>query len=541
MHGLEIPRGCFMATKQSRNRKTSISTKVLLMALAPMGVLFIAYFFLLRPAIGNAILNSKKDGVRQIVESAISILATEDARVAGGKATKEEAQARAKEILQGLRYDGTNYVWIQAPGSLIVMHPTKPEWNGTVQDAYKDSSGQLLFPALERAAGPAEGGFLDYTFTKPGKEGIFPKVSFVKRYGSWGWMVGSGVYVDDVDRIVRTFNWTALGGVIAICAILAVVVYRLVRRMIRPLDDLVHDLQNSDLSRQIQIESEDEIGEAAQAFNQYNAGLREKIEELAGYAHRVASGSNELSASAEEMSHAVEEIARVSEGLKDSGSAVTASMQDLSENAGLVARQTQESQRETQGAVSDTARSGAAGQQAVQGMGGIQLATNQIVQAIKVIQEIARQTNLLSLNAAIEAAKAGAQGKGFAVVAEEVRKLAERSRGAAKEIEELIQRTQDSVSGGVESVKITMESLEAIRHRIDGLSERITQIGTFADGQAETSAKVTEMMAQTSQQLSQNAAATTELAATVREIARTSEDLAQVADGLRNLVGTFKL
>jgi methyl-accepting chemotaxis protein len=174
-------------------------------------------------------------------------------------------------------------------------------------------------------------------------------------------------------------------------------------------------------------------------------------------------------------------------------------------------------------------------------MDEIREATGQIVQAVKVIQDLARQTNLLSLNAAIEAAKAGAQGKGFAVVAEEVRKLAERSRGAAKEIEELILHTQEAVAGGVTSVQVTMESLEAIRRRIEGLSERITQIGTFADVQAETSQRVTERMAVTSQHLAQNATATTELAATVKEIAHTSEDLAQVADGLRNLVSTFKL
>jgi methyl-accepting chemotaxis protein len=521
--------------------RTSISTKVLLMALAPMGVLILAYFFFLRPAIGKAILDSKKDGVRQVVESAISVLATEDAKVKAGGMTKEEAQSRAKEVLQGLRYDGNNYVWIQAPGALIVMHPTKPEWNGTVQGTYKDASGQALFPALERAAGSAQGGFLGYTFAKPGQEGTFPKVGFVKNYESWGWIVGSGVYVDDVDRTIRAFNWTALGVMLGICIILSMLVSYLVKRMVRPLDDLVHDLRNSDLSRQIKVVSEDEIGEAAKAFNQYNAELRNKIEELSGYAQRVASGSNELSASAEEMSHAVQEIARVSEGLKDSGSEVSSAMQELSGNADRVARHTQESQRETKVAVSDTARSSDAGTQAVQGMGHIQTATDQIFQAVKVIQEIARQTNLLSLNAAIEAAKAGAQGKGFAVVAEEVRKLAERSRGAAKEIEELIQRTQGAVSEGVDSVKITMESLDAIRRRIEGLSERISQIGVFADGQAETSIKVTEMMSHTSQQLIQNATATTELAATVREIAHTSEDLAQVADGLRNLVGTFKL
>jgi methyl-accepting chemotaxis protein len=530
-----------MAKRTQGLARKSLSMKVLTMALAPMVVLILAYLLFLMPAVGRAILKSKQDGVRQVVELAISLLVGLDAKVSAGTLTKEAAQQQGKELLQGLKYDGSNYVWIQAPGSLIVMHPTKPEWNGKVMDAYKDASGLPLFPALESASKPAEGGFLDYTFTKPGKEGNFPKVSFVKRFGPWDWIVGSGVYVDDVDRQIRAFRWTALSVILGLCLLLSMLVYRITKRMVRPLNELVLDLQASDLTRQIKVETEDEIGEAAKAFNQYNAGLREKILEMGGYAHRVASGSNELSASAEEMAHAVEDIAKVSESLKTSGEDVSTAMRELSENADLVAQHTQASQRETVSAVADATRSSEASHGAVKGMSDIQAATSQIVQAIKVIQDIARQTNLLSLNAAIEAAKAGAQGKGFAVVAEEVRKLADRSRQAAKEIEGLIQQTQEAVSDGVNSAQITMESLDAIRHRIETLSERVGQIGVFADGQAETSIKVTDKMLQTSTHLAQNAAATTELAATVREIAHTSEDLAKVADGLRNLVGSFKL
>jgi methyl-accepting chemotaxis protein len=531
-----------MTALRRRLAKASLSTKVLGMTLAPMVVLILAYLVFLMPAIGRSILKAKEDGVRQVVQSALSILAQQEAKVTAGTLTKEEAQAKAKEILAGLKYDGSNYVWVQAPGAVIVMHPIKPEWNGKTMDTYKDASGKLLFVELEKvAAASVEGGFLDYRFAKPGQDGIFPKVSFIQRFGPWDWMVGSGIYVDDVDHQVNAFRWTALGVILGLCLLLSAIVLRMVKRMVRPLDELVRDLQTSDLSRQIKVEAEDEIGEAAKAFNEYNAGLREKILEMSGYATRVASGSNELSASAEEMSNAVEDIAKVSEGLKTSGEEVSSAMRNLSENADLVARHTQDSQRETAHAVSDTARSSEAGKGTVQGMDEIREATGQIVQAVKVIQDLARQTNLLSLNAAIEAAKAGAQGKGFAVVAEEVRKLAERSRGAAKEIEELILHTQEAVAGGVTSVQVTMESLEAIRRRIEGLSERITQIGTFADVQAETSQRVTERMAETSQHLAQNATATTELAATVKEIAHTSEDLAQVADGLRNLVSTFKL
>ncbi len=148
---------------------------------------------------------------------------------------------------------------------------------------------------------------------------------------------------------------------------------------------------------------------------------------------------------------------------------------------------------------------------------------------------------ILSLNAAIEAAKAGEHGKGFAVVAEEVRKLAERSAQAAKEIEQIILRTQEAVAGGVASVGVTQGHLDAIGKRISDVSEHIRVIGGLSREQAKTSKEVDSMMDQTASRLDQNAAATQELASTVQEITRTAEDLSKVAEGLKDIVKGFTL
>jgi len=171
----------------------------------------------------------------------------------------------------------------------------------------------------------------------------------------------------------------------------------------------------------------------------------------------------------------------------------------------------------------------------------IRESTGKIVQAVQVIQENANQTNLLSLNAGIEAAKAGAHGKGFSVVAEEIRKLAERSARAAREIEQIILRTQEAVAGGVASVDTTLGHLEAIGERISGVSGHIRDIGGLSREQAKTSGGVGAMMDQTASRLDQNAVATQELAATVQEITRTAEDLSKVAEGLKDIVKGFIL
>ncbi|HJV48893.1 MAG TPA: methyl-accepting chemotaxis protein [Geothrix sp.] len=530
-----------MSTVMDRLTPRSLAGKILMVALGPLAIVFLVSWLVLVPAVENGFLKARKDAIRNLTEAALGMLAAQEAQAASGAITREEAQQRALAQIKSIRYEGGNYFYVFTPEPRVVTVPIRPEMEGKKVDDYTDKQGTRIYIELARLGRQPEGGYLRLWFGKPGVEGVFPKLNYVKLYEPWGWNIGTGVYIDDLQAQVRMYTWSILGGLLALSALLFFLVRGSARRMTRPLADLVDGLRRSDLTREIRIDSQDEIGEAARAFNVYNAGLRGRIIDVSGYADRVASGSTELAASSEEMTRAVDDIARVSEELKQAGERVAQAMAGLSRESGLVVQHSQEGGREGVAAVEETVRSAEAGEAAVAGMGEIQGATAQIVQAVRVIQEIARQTNLLSLNAAIEAAKAGSMGKGFAVVAEEVRKLAERSRTSAKEIEAFIERAQEAVAGGVTSVQDTMQSLGAIRERIQQVASRVSQIGTFAQGQAGTSAEVTRMMEQTSQGLAQNATATHELAATVKEIAKTSEDLAQVAEGLRALAGTFKL
>ena len=334
---------------------------------------------------------------------------------------------------------------------------------------------------------------------------------------------------------------TGLAVLVVIGLIMAFFVRRNILRPLTALSGSITQMAQGDLTAHAPVQSQDEIGQLAQTFNGMVGALNRTLQNVELASVRVASGSTELAASAEEMSRTVAETARVGEALQEAGRKVQEDLKGLDANVAAMGDHTQRTATESEEAVQDTRRGTEAGRGTEREMQEIRDATGKIVQAVQVIQEIANQTNLLSLNAAIEAAKAGEHGKGFAVVAEEVRKLAERSAQAAREIEQIILRTQAAVAGGVASVGVTQGHLEAIGKRISEVSGHIQEIGGLSREQAKTSKVVESMMGQTASRLDQNAAATQELAATVQEITRTAEDLSGVAEGLKDIVKGFKL
>ena len=518
----------------------SLAGKVFGTAMIPV-VLFLALIAAyMLPTVNTLLLSSKKEGLQHVVEAAhtqISFLVEE---AQAGRLSQEEAQARAKSLVNSLRFGGGNYVFIHGPNHSVLVLPPAKQLENKPADQLPPATLAIV-KALRAASGDPAGGFYDYPFTKPGKEGLFPKSAYAKRINAWDWVVGAGVYLDDIDMEMRRITLALLGGALAVAALVAYISKRRSQAMVRPLRQLVQGLRDSDLSKQIPVETRDEIGEAAGAFNTYNSHMRDTVRTIGNFADRVASGSAELAATSQEMARAVHDIAKVSEELQHSGEQVSRAMEGLSGNVEAMRERTRQTGTQSDEAVLDTTRGAEAGQGASLGMEQIRDATSQVVKAVQVIQDIARQTNLLSLNAAIEAAKAGTMGKGFAVVAEEVRKLAERSRSAATEIAQLNERTQEAVAGGVDGMKVSLANLETIRERIDNIAGSIREIGSLSQAQAETSQDVTRRMNQTTDRLAQNASATQELSATVLEITRTSDDLASVAEGLRQVVNEYKV
>ena len=528
-----------MPTRRLKSYFQTLAGKVFATAMIPVLLFLLAIGLYMLPTVHDLLLESKKEGIRHVVEVAHTGVMglVDDAKA--GRLSQDEAQARAKALVNSIRFDGTNYVFLHGPNHTFLVLPVNKSLEGKPSSEIPPATLAIVKALREASASPA-GGFYDYPFSKPGKEGLFPKSAYAKRIPDWDWVIGAGVYLDDVDVITRKITYALLGGALLVAVLVAVISRRRSQAMVLPLKQLVHGLRDSDLSKRIEVSSLDEIGEAAAAFNTYNGRMRETVQNISSYADRVASGSTELAATSQEMARAVHDIAKVSEELKAAGEQVTQAMAGLNGNVEAMGQRTRETGTQSLEAVQDTEKGAEVGAAASKGMADIQEATSQVVQAVQVIQDIARQTNLLSLNAAIEAAKAGALGKGFAVVAEEVRKLAERSDASAREIAALIEGNNKAVAQGRATVGQVVEALEAIRDHISEVAAMSTQIEAASGEQAKASEEVARQVELGAEQAVQNASASIQLSSTVETNAGTTEILSRTAEGLVSVVSHFK-
>jgi methyl-accepting chemotaxis protein len=495
---------------------------------AALGIgLLITFFIVTERAL---VLEERKASVRQAVEAAHNILVYNQALAASGVLTEAEAKKNAIAAVKAFRYGDDDYFWIQDMQPAMVMHPIKPELDGKDLSQAKDPTGLFLFREFVNAVKGGGAGFVFYMWPKPGSSADVQKASYVKSFAPWGWIVGSGVYLDTINAMVwsRSINFLVfalviMGAIVGICLLIA----RSITRPMHHAIEIAQAVASGDLTMHIKVENKNETGQLMQALKDMNASLLRTVRQvylgtdtIATASAQIASGNLDLSARTEQQAGALDETAT---SLKDLTSTVKQNVDH--------ARQANEL---AQSASAVAVKGGEVVAQVVDTMGSINGSSKKIVDIIGVIDGIAFQTNILALNAAVEAARAGEQGRGFAVVATEVRNLAQRSAAAAREIKTLI---GDSVSKVEVGSRLVEEAGSTMQQIVDSIGRVTAIMGDIAAASSEQS----EGIEHVNHALAGMGGVTAQNAALVEEAGAAAEALRDQATALAEVVSVFKI
>lgn len=517
------------------------------------------------------LLEGRKIKTQHIVDVAHSVVRRHHEMATKGEMTEAAAKQQALSIIESMRYSGTEYLWVNDMLPRVLMHPIKPALNGKDVTGVKDPTGKALFVEFVNAVKKDGAGFVFYLWPKVGEEKPVEKVSYVQGFEPWGWVIGSGIYLQDVDQIfaerLRQF------GLIVLLVILALFgTSTLIRRSITvPLavsTDAMGRLAGGDTEIEIQYtQDQSEFGAFANSLQVFKVNALEQ--------NRLRAESEKENASKAERQVAIEKLTssfdarirdmlqtvtlsienlnavsdRLTEGVSkataESG-AVSTSSEQASSNVQTVASAAEElsasiheiaRQVEQSAAMADDAAQHAA--QSNEVVEGLAHAASRIGEVVKLITDVAEQTNLLALNATIEAARAGEAGKGFAVVASEVKSLANQTSKATEEISNQITLVQNETRIAVESIGKIPESVRQVKDIAGAIAGAVEEQGAATQEIAQNAQKASDATTEVSSHIVVVAEASQMVDTAAVEVTAVAQDLEQQSQALQQEVSEF--
>jgi methyl-accepting chemotaxis protein len=544
-------------------------------------------------------------------------------------------QKEALSTIASMRYGKTGYFWVNDKSPKMIMHPIKPSLNGKDLSSVKDKKGKYLFKEMADIASSKGSGFVKYYWHKNDAKGVQPKLSYVEEFKPWGWIIGTGTYIDDIQAQVDDMEAKAteqiekaILEIIIIVVVLSLVISAIMiflsnKAIVKPIEKLnsaIKSLINHDVSQgfsKIEKDSDDELGNVVDSFNDYlhkiEAGIKEDkilIEDAKNVMNKVKVGnysqtisSSTSNSSLEEFKNGVNEMIRTTKEhyneigkildkysnydytqrlilqgiepnseisalardinslrdainqmlvdskhrgdiLNDSSHVLLNNVSTLSKNSNQAAAALEQTASAIEEIASNITNSShnvskmaeyatslttaaSTGQKLARdttdAMDDIDSEVSSINDAITVIDQIAFQTNILSLNAAVEAATAGEAGKGFAVVAGEVRNLASRSAEAAKEIKILVENATQKANHGKDISNQMIDGYSSLNDNINKTIELIDDIKSASQEQSLGIAEINKAVTVLDQQTQENA----NIASKTNDVAKETDAIAQ--------------
>ncbi|MFZ5506026.1 MAG: methyl-accepting chemotaxis protein [Pseudomonadota bacterium] len=474
-----------------------------------------------------------------------------------GKLTREQAQAQAREALRNVRFQQREYFYVYSMDGVNVLHPTQPHREGKPFINEQDKAGKLFVADIVKA-GQAGGGFVDYHFPRPNESEAVRKVAYVAPVPDWQWVVGTGLYVDDVEADFREDLAINLGIVALLAGVVLALVIAIGRSVMRQVGgepavavQAMKKVVEGDLRTGIDNAP---AGSMLAELDTLISRLRNTVSEISAGAQKVGAATADISATSRQVAASAQQQTDSTQTMAAAMEELTVSITHISENAGETERQSVESsemavagERQVHEAAEEMRSLADAVVQASERIASLSARANEVGGIATAINDIAAQTNLLALNAAIEAARAGEQGRGFAVVADEVRKLAERTTQATLQIGQ----TVSAIRGESEAAVSAMDAAsDRARNSVNSAEQSADMLRRIAEG----ATRARELVAEVANSTREQGIASNSLAGQIEQVAQmveatsqgmhatatATEELTRVAGDLTSVVSRFR-